>query len=89
MIQELATAWLQGAAVTFLIGLTVVQLIALIAILAKRDAFSLRIGPLQLFEYEGRSGKTIFALTFRGELLILGLIGGLIYALAALLLSLM
>lgn len=87
MWQELATAWLQGAVIAFLIGLTVVQLLGLVAICARWDSFSLKFGPFRLFEYEGRSGKVIFALTYRGELVLLGLVGGLLYAFATLLLA--
>ena len=81
MWQELATAWLQGAVIAFLISL------GLVAICARWVSFSLKFGPFRLFEYEGRSGKVIFALTYRGELVLLGLVGGLLYAFATLLLA--
>ena len=74
-------AWIIGAATTFLIGYGAMLLIARIALAAKWDSLSIGIGPLKLFEFTGRTGATVFALTFRGALLVLALLAGLLYAL--------
>ncbi len=83
MLQEFATAWLKGAAVSFLITITAIQVIGGIAILAKWESFSLGLRPLRIFEYTGRTGNTIFELTYRGELVLVALLAGLLYGLAA------
>ena len=72
-----------GAAVAFLVGYGAMHLIANVAIAAKWRSFSIGLGPIRFFEFTGRTGRTLFALTFRGELLLLALLAGLLYALAA------
>lgn len=87
MLQAFATAWLMGAVIALLITLTVVQVLGSIAILAKWKSFSLELGPFRVFEFTGRTGNTIFALTYRGEIVLLALLVGLLYGLAMLLLA--
>ena len=85
MIQTLATAWNVGANFAFAISLSIASLIGMIAIAAKWGSFSIGVGPLRFFEYTGRSGSTIFAVEFRGELLYLAIAVGLANGLATLL----
>lgn len=87
MLQQFATAWLQGTVVAYLICLTSVQYISIIAIAAKWDYFSLKLGPIRFLDYEGRSGNTIFALTIWGNIILPALLGGLLYGLVKLLLA--
>ena len=83
MLEEFVTAWLLSALITLVISVTAIQVLGTIAIVAKWASFSIGLGWFRLFEYTGRSGNTIFALTFRGELVLLCLVGGLLYGLAA------
>ncbi len=76
-------AWAVGAATAFLIGFGATLLIARIALAANWGSFSIRVGPIRLFDFTGRTGATAFAFTFRGELLLLALLAGLLYALGA------
>ena len=80
-------AWVFGAAAAFLVGYGAIHLIAHIALTAKWNSFSIRLGPIKFFEFTGRTGPTLFTLTFRGELVLFGLLGGLLYGLAMLLLA--
>ena len=85
MIQSFATAWFVGAIFALAIGFGVASLLGMIAIAAKWGSFSIGVGPLRFFEYSGRSGSTIFAVAFRGELLYLAIAVGLANGLATLL----
>ena len=82
--------WIKGGLFVVVVTSTTSLLISLIAIAAKWGSFSVHIGPFTLVEYTREAGSIVFSTSFvfGQDLLLVACLGGLVYALSILYLSL-
>ena len=90
MLKRFMADWIKGGLFVVVVTYTTSLLISLIAIAAKWESFSAHIGSVTLVDYTGRSGSIIIStsLVFGEDLLLVACLGGLVYALSILYLSL-
>ena len=90
MLKRFLADWIKGALFVVLVTSTTSLLISLIAIAAKWGSFSVHIGPVTLVEYTREAGSIVFSTSFvfGEDLLLVACLGGLVYALSILYLSL-
>ena len=90
MLKRFQADWIKGALFVVLVTSTTSLLISLIAIAAKWGSFSVHIGPITLVEYTREAGSIVFSTSFAfgQDLLLVACLGGLVYALSILYLSL-
>ena len=90
MLKRFMADWIKGALFVVLVTITTPLFIPLIAIAAKWESFSVHIGSVTLV-YDTRRAGSIFSSTsfeFGQDLLLVACLGGLVYALSILYLSL-
>ena len=89
MLKRFLADWIKGAFFVVLVTSTTSLLISLIAIAAKWGSFSVHIGPVTLVEYTREAGSIVFSTSFvfGQDLLLVASLGGLVYALSILYLS--
>ena len=90
MLKRFLADWIKGGLFVVLVTSTTSLLISLIAIAAKWGSFSVHIGPVTLVEYTREAGSIVFSTSFvfGQDLLLVACLGGLVYALSILYLSL-
>ncbi len=90
MLKRFLADWLKGGLFVVVVTSTTSLLISLIAIAAKWGSFSVHIGPVTLVEYTREAGSIVFSTSFvfGQDLLLVACLGGLVYALSILYLSL-
>ena len=89
MLKRFLADWLKGGLFVVVVTSTTSLLISLIAIAAKWGSFSVHIGPVTLVEYTREAGSIVFSTSFvfGQDLLLVACLGGLVYALSILYLS--
>ena len=89
MLKRFLADWLKGGLFVVVVTSTTSLLISLIAIAAKWGSFSVHIGPVTLVEYTREAGSIVFSTSFvfGQDLLLVASLGGLVYALSILYLS--
>ena len=89
MLKRFLADWLKGGLFVVVVTSTTSLLISLIAIAAKWGPFSVHIGPVTLVEYTREAGSIVFSTSFvfGQDLLLVACLGGLVYALSILYLS--
>ena len=89
MLKRFLADWIKSAFFVVLVTSTTSLLISLIAIAAKWGSFSVHIGPVTLVEYTREAGSIVFSTSFvfGQDLLLVASLGGLVYALSILYLS--
>ena len=90
MLKRFMADWIKGGLFVVVVTSTTSLLIFLIAIAAKWGSFSVHIGPVTLVEYTREAGSIVFSTSFvfGEDLLLVASLGGLVYALSILYLSL-
>ena len=90
MLKSFMADWIKGGLFVVVVTSTTSLLISLIAIAAKWGSFSVHIGPVTLVEYTREAGSIVFSTSFvfGQDLLLVACLGGLVYALSILYLSL-
>ena len=90
MLKRFMADWIKGGLFVVVVTSTTSLLISLIAIAAKWGSFSVHIGPVTLVEYTREAGSIVFSTSFvfGEDLLLVACLGGLVYALSILYLSL-
>ena len=91
MLKRFMADWIKGGLFVVVVTSTTSLLISLIAaIAAKWGSFSVHIGPVTLVEYTREAGSIVFSTSFvfGEDLLLVASLGGLVYALSILYLSL-
>ncbi len=90
MLKRFMADWIKGGLFVVVVTSTTSLLISLIAIAAKWGSFSVHIGPVTLVEYTREAGSIVFSTSFvfGQDLLLVACLGGLVYALSVLYLSL-
>ena len=90
MLKRFMADWIKGGLFVVVVTSTTSLLISLIAIAAKWGSFSVHIGPVTLVEYTREAGSIVFSTSFvfGQDLLLVACLGGLVYALSILYLSL-
>jgi hypothetical protein len=89
LLKRFLADWLKGGLFVVVVTSTTSLLISLIAIAAKWGSFSVHIGPVTLVEYTREAGSIVFSTSFvfGQDLLLVASLGGLVYALSILYLS--